>query len=234
MRGILESYGLDADICSNVDFDCSDTDTPWGLPSALVGEAYQFSIFDGWNADGSLSRTFNKIPYQDFRDDNDRYIPSNSPWSLDEIDKWQPLLESDGLGFLFFQEHVVPHIGFTGKSIFLGDDEICSRKASKPEYDYDLEMQLALDRLANLNDTSKMEIEFFDSKLTSIVPLLVQFYARQGKSLDSFEFITIDSIIISVLYEAVMVVWKEKVNFDAVRPPSIIHEELDGEVCNSV
>lgn len=29
--------------------------------------------------------------------------------------KWQPLLESDGLGYVYAPEHVTPHIGVTGR-----------------------------------------------------------------------------------------------------------------------
>lgn len=52
--------------------------------------------------------------------------------------KWQPLLESDGFGYISTPEHVTPHIGVTGR--FLGfrtaeDEEAWgSRKLNRPPY----------------------------------------------------------------------------------------------------
>lgn len=52
--------------------------------------------------------------------------------------KWQPLLESDGLGYITAQEHVTPHIGITAR--FFGFDTAeneeawASRKLDRPPY----------------------------------------------------------------------------------------------------
>ena len=52
--------------------------------------------------------------------------------------KWQPLMESDGLGYISTQEHVTPHIGSTGRYFgFSSEDdekEYSSRSLSKPDY----------------------------------------------------------------------------------------------------
>ena len=77
---VLEGWGLDAGICDN-ETDClDDITTPWGLAFTLVEEAKDFMSTDGWNADGLLSREYNTIPFQDFRDDP--YVPRNNPWKL--------------------------------------------------------------------------------------------------------------------------------------------------------
>ena len=52
--------------------------------------------------------------------------------------KWQPLMESDGYGYITTQEHVTPHIGVTGR--FFGfktaeDEEAWeSRQLGGPPY----------------------------------------------------------------------------------------------------
>lgn len=52
--------------------------------------------------------------------------------------KWQPLLESDGLGYITAQEHVTPHIGITAR--FFGfdtpesEEAWASRKLDRPPY----------------------------------------------------------------------------------------------------
>ena len=53
---------------------------------------------------------------------------------------------------------------------------------------------------------------------------------RQGISFDDWEFIEPNFILNNLLYEATIVVWKEKIRHDRIRPPSIIHYLLDGQV----
>jgi hypothetical protein len=109
------------------------------------------------------------------------------------------------------QEHVTPHIGQTARSIFFTDDQLCDLKAPKPHYDLGEEMELTFARGAALNDDKKMEIELWDSKLTSFLPLAAQWYLRSnppGASLDDWGFIQVDSVIISGMYESVHVVWR--------------------------
>eukprot|EP00656_Telonema_subtile_P055115 TRINITY_DN843_c0_g1_i2.p1 TRINITY_DN843_c0_g1~~TRINITY_DN843_c0_g1_i2.p1 ORF type:complete len:575 (+),score=126.58 TRINITY_DN843_c0_g1_i2:149-1873(+) len=228
---LVDVWNVDVTKC-DIEVDCDDTSTAWGLGFQLSKEVATFAEHDGWNADGGLARQYNKIPYQDFR--ATPYVPQNNPWVLSDKDKWQPLPE-DKLGFQFHQEHVVPHIGETGRGIFMSDSEHCALTADDPNYDYDVENQLVLDRGAALTDVQKAKIELFDGKVTSIVPLLAQYYARLSgpNVIDRFEFIKPDSVIISVLYEAVMVVWREKIRHDRVRPPSRIHEDLQGTNVNS-
>ena len=73
---ILESNGLDSGICDDgacdgVLGDDPDLDllaTPWGLAYAVFKESEEYILFDGWNQDGSFSREYNRIRFQDFRD----------------------------------------------------------------------------------------------------------------------------------------------------------------------
>lgn len=64
-------------------------DTPWGLAKAYVDEVTAFLVKnDGWNADGSLSREFNRIPFSDFAITDsagnswEPYVPKNSPYKV--------------------------------------------------------------------------------------------------------------------------------------------------------
>lgn len=82
---LLAEWGLDGNICHDTSsgYDClNDISTPWGFAFTVNEEGKEFMLTDGWNADGSYSRQFNKIPYQDFRDNP--YIPRNSPWELEQ------------------------------------------------------------------------------------------------------------------------------------------------------
>merc|ERR1711862_1060798 len=42
------------------------TSTPWGLAKYYVDLMYEYSVSDGWNADGSLANVFNKMAFNDF------------------------------------------------------------------------------------------------------------------------------------------------------------------------
>jgi hypothetical protein len=224
------SWGLDPHICETPGA-CDDTSTPWGLVYAFQQEIWwEFGEFDGWNANGRLSRSYNRIPYQDFRETP--YVPVNDPWSLPKKteDRWQPLLETDGRGFLYNQEHVVPHIGYTGKSMFYSDEFICSQTAPPPDYDYEEEVSKLLARMASLTDLQKMSIEWFDNKIQSVSPAFGQFTSALGLTRNMWDTIWIDIAVCDVVYEATLVVWKEKVRYDRVRPPSIAHKLFEGEM----
>ena len=206
----LVEFGLDPNICSSNhgiggsdESDClNDITTPWGLAYTFVADSKKYANNDGWNADGSLSgKTYNRVPYEDWRSSKTKYVPTP------KRNSWVPLEENNGKGYIVSQYHVTPHIGQTAKSVFLGDERVCALEVSTEEdpslYDYKEEMELVLERSANLatSDVQKMEVELFDGKLTSVLPLLVQYYIRSGYTLDDYEFIFADTILIAALYE---------------------------------
>ena len=197
-----------------------------------VQEIEDLKTRDGWNELGDYNREYNRIPWSDFRDKSTRYEPLNDPWNLDVIDRWQPLTESDEYGFVYYQQHSVPHIGYTGISYHQTNEEMCdaTNSLSDPEYDYDIEIPLAIERLRNLTDLQKVEIEFYDIK-ENLILLVGSLLLPGGGSADSFEFTRINLIILHSFYEAGLLAWKTKVDFDKVRPTSIVHELIPDEVC---
>lgn len=56
-------------------------------------------------------------------------------------------------------------------------------RSPSPAYDYHSEMDEVLARTEALTDEQKAEVELFDSKFTSLLPMQVQYYARKGISL---------------------------------------------------
>ena len=215
-------------------FGCLDSSTPWGLANIVCNEILLFTENDGWNTYGSYSREYNRIPYSDFRNDDTRYVPKNTPWVLENSDHWQPLLESDDLGFLYYHEHSVPHAGYTAKSFLFDNDEFCERSSNfqknfgPDDYDYEIEMELAINKLRDLTEIQKMEIEYFDNKLTSLVPFFNQIVTRIGILADSFESVASGLMEFLSFYEATIAVWKEKVDFDRIRPNTAIQNLLSG------
>mmetsp|Transcript_27444 Transcript_27444/g.40295 ORF Transcript_27444/g.40295 Transcript_27444/m.40295 type:complete len:524 (-) Transcript_27444:180-1751(-) len=225
VREVVASWNLDINICDDPNFDCTDISTPWGLAKSILEDTKAILAVDGWNANGSLSSSFNRIPFSDWRTQPYVPVPGNK--------KWSPLQEHDGNGFLFRQEHVTPHIGETARSFFLGDADICSRELRKPNYDYEEEARLVLERTYMLDEVTKAQVEYFDSKTTSIVPLQAQYFIRAGFTIDSWEFILTDYVTIATLYEAIIVAWKEKVRLNRIRPTTWIQENLGDEIVES-
>lgn len=64
-------------------------DTPWGLAKAYFDETLAFlDKNDGWNADGSMNREHNRVPFSDFDIEDSAgnswtpYQPVNSPYKV--------------------------------------------------------------------------------------------------------------------------------------------------------
>jgi hypothetical protein len=178
LKTIFKGWGLDYDICVTQPQSCSDGSTPWGLARSVVDATSAFFRYDGWNADGSLSRKFNKVPYQDWLPKP--YTPRNTPFKLTNKRAWQPETENNGIGSIINPQHITPHIGLTGRPFHLTDDEVCDAKLKYPKYCLDDEIAEVLSRTATLDDMKKMQAEFFDNKFSSLIPLLVQYTAAKG------------------------------------------------------
>ena len=79
-----------------------------------------------------------------------------------------------------------------------------------------------------------MEIELFDDKVSSLTQFTVLYSVGTGSDFDTLEGFfpfVIESIVI---YEAFLAIWKAKVDYDRVRPTSIISELLADEVSGYV
>lgn len=205
---------------------CATSSTPWGMGHGLAADTRALLARDGWNADGSLSRESNRVAYEDFREKP--YMPMNSPWNLSHPTRWQPLPETLEWGRVVYQDHAVPHAGIAGRSYFLGDKRLCALTAPDPNYDYPAEMVAAARRVAALDERGAARVRLFDAKHVSIIPLARAAWRRGGRMADSFEGLIAEAILAAALYEGVILVWKEKVRHDAVRPPSAIRNLLKG------
>ena len=169
IMGWLDSLGLESEIMSDVEArhmaimhkDIS----PRVVGSVVAANILDDMKTDGWNYDGSMTPkgacTANCRPFSD----TTGYIPKNSPWTVTEWEKWQPLIESDENGFFYAQEHVTPHIGFTAKPAVLTRTQIDARNAPDPMYDYDKETQDVIDRVAQLTPFQRDMIAFNDNKI---------------------------------------------------------------------
>lgn len=227
---VVTPWGIDPSLCfdDNKPDACADISTPWGLAFYRYNEIRDWISRDGWNRDGSLNRQFNRVPFQDWT--KKPYIPKNTPWKLRNGERWQPLLEDNGNGFMFYQEHVVPHIGQFGRSFFVDDESFCSWTAPDPKYNFRRELDDLIARSAAMaeDDVVKAKVQIFDNKVSSLLALQVFLLFAKGVQGDSWEFIEADLVGSMSLYESGLLVWKEKISHDKIRPPTRLTRDRSG------
>jgi hypothetical protein len=204
---VFSMFGLDPSILESDD----GPSTPWGMAKFVVQEMAVTVVNDGWNADGKLANEYNALSYSDFD-----YIGANkvayNRYSVNPNLKqtgnfkfwpWQPLVESDGLGYFTKQEHVTPFAGFTGRLYGMSRDFYNSvTSPAPPQYDYVVEAQDVLEttRIMANNETQKMVLEYFDSKFTSILPIQIGWSIASRQS--NFEFWFNDMVLVNTMYGA--------------------------------
>ena len=140
--------------------------------------------------------------------------------------EWRPLLEDNGSGLFSHQIHVTPHIGRIGKTALLTKEQFDARELDSPDFDYDVESRLVMERMASLSDTDKMLIEFMDNKF-SVTFAVIGAVAMKGASFEQIlNFVT---GLTAVEYESIMLAWKEKVQHNLIRPTTWIQDNLGEE-----
>ena len=218
--------------------------TPWGLArlsvdemTQFLDEMTQFSKDDGWNSDGTLTHTHNKMPFGDFA--FKAYSPYEALPSVprrgnDDKERcfekwyWEPLLETNGNGYFTKQEHVTPFAGFTGRLYGMSASEYNTFSVFEPNYNYYEETNFVpseTNDMAN-DDRKKAGIELFNSKFTSLLPMQINWSIKNRFT--SFDFWFYDMALVTAMYDAMMLVWREKVAFNAVRSPTVT-SALKGE-----
>ncbi|CAM9706452.1 unnamed protein product, partial [Scytosiphon promiscuus] len=247
---LMESRGHPLSFLEEGDGGSVDTSMPWGLGRAYGDEIWAYlTENDGWNADGSMEgREFNRVPFSgDFSMTDSEgnswssYEPQNSPYEFKKKSKWQPLMESDGLGYVYVQEHVTPHIGSTGR--FFGfsskddEDDFAARKLSRPAYNnksYRSGARAVLEQSALTADSPyrQFALSFFDNKFNSLIPLKIAYFLRDTTTAEytTADFYQITLEVQVAIYNGILLAWKEKIRHDRPRPPSVIKDVLGDEM----
>jgi len=246
------SIGADLSRCpSSTSFDCG-TNTPVGFAKLMYDQVETVFDRDGWNANGDLTAANNVLAYEDWRtinwNNNDQYIK-------DCTDIWQPLYNencgevSSGINPFesapvnpsicwtpiqrnlnwgtYRQQYLYPHVAETGRSYFLGNKEICDMKLSYPCYDYFKDRQNLLLLVGALDDEKKAEIEFFQNVWSWFMLFQRGLWDTDTQS-SQFQKIRGVTGVISSMYEATIVTWKEKMRFGFQRPRTDINLNLEG------
>eukprot|EP00775_Hariotina_reticulata_P007995 gene7995-8193_t len=192
-----------------------------------VADAWiQDALKDGLNYNGLASGKYNAKNYSDY---GPAFIPANDAYKLRKITKWQPLMETNDLGYFFSQAHITPQMG-RATPFALSQQQVRAARAPAP-YSASLEPDALQSLLKNqtdevlrvsagLTDSQKMTAEWYDDKLVSLAPLLI--WMALFKGMDAHTSMGL-ILALNCVYDATIVTWKEKIRHNAVRPMSLVH-----------
>ena len=205
----------------NPDFDSTDQSTPEGLGNLAGKGVVEGRQNDGMNQLGlEGGRMYNPVPYFDYTG----YEPVNTPYELKKPSRWQADLQRQGVGLYKIQQFVTPQYAYVepysydDPSDFYIPPPVNSKKAPKARYKQQADE--VLQASAGLTDEQKLKAELFDNKIESLGFSAV--YAALSQGLSLLDFIHFDFLTNMAAFDAGIVVWGWKREYDAVRPFSAI------------
>lgn len=245
-RELIKEQGFDPDDRN------SDLTTAIGIGNREGMDTARLMRIDQWNAEGDLTSTQGN--YAQHFADYTSYVPKNSPWKLRFPFKWQPLLENNGLGFFFRQEHVTPYAG-SAIAFSMTRDEVERRKVKSPFENNGASSRKALAKDLALLRRSAVKVFRQSARLSERQRVLAEYFDNKGKSFRTKENPKAIPGIATVLrfgilgpvndwnmdedmiygmgggiatFDSMVVSWKEKRRIDSVRPTGQTMEFLFG------
>ncbi len=213
-RSMVQAAGLNPDDTS------TDLRTAVGIGNVAGRSAVTDREHDGMNQLGDEGgRTFNRFPYSD----TTGYQPVNTSREVKDPTRWQPDVVTPGNGIFRSQEFVTPQMMIT-RPYSIPDihrfnvpppvDSQLRGPRGRAAYKAQADVVLAIS--AGLTDAQKMEAEFFNNKLASLG--FSDVFVAQSRHLSLDQFVQYDFMNNLAAFDGAIVVWKEKMQWDAVRP----------------
>ena len=214
-REMMTSVGLDPDDATE------DLTTAVGIGNVAGRAVAAARERDGMNQLGDEGgRLYDRRPYEDYTG----YAPVNSPWTLRNPSRWQPLFITTGNGTFLGQQQITPQWGLTKPYSYMTpnvfntpppvDSDHRRRDAYKAQADEVIAAQ------ADITDQQKMIAELFDNKINSLGFSALFITLSRGLSLD--EFVQYDFLTNLAAFDGGIATWNEKYRHDAVRPVTAI------------
>merc|ERR1719471_1136011 len=173
-----------------------------------------------WNWDGGLyadgeSCVNNCMVFSDWTG----YTPVNSAHEIKDPKRWQPLIETNQLGFVFTQEHVTAQL--SQMDLIIGDEDMRARRTPDPQLDYKAEMELVYE---TMNDFSKdderiTKTKIMDNKLAVLIAFMNAIDEVKPWTLESAALYF--AMFVTAEHDALIMAWKEKLQWDLIRPTSV-------------
>jgi hypothetical protein len=228
VAGVLTSLGLDPTYTK-----ATNTTDPRDIGNLAAAATIAWSKLDGYNFESNEFTQW-KQPYSD----NTNAIPTNTAYEVDEMNRWQPLIETTGDGTYVIQTLIGASSGKFGKTVGLSATQLQNLNGSqyvpilpagsKKERlnnsevsAYKAQADYVLSVAANLTDTQKLYAEFFDGKARSfgLAPLINYFKPARINSL--IKYLALDMHHIAI-HDAAIVAWNQKIKLNMVRPITAI------------
>ncbi len=132
-----------------------DLSTPQGVGNVAAAAVIQFRRTDGSNQLGSLN---GGAPYSDYTG----YVPVNTPTSIIDPTRWQPLAVPNGSGGFNIQRFLVPHWGnVKGFALTRYNQFPIAAPAPRNSFEYWRQTAEVLAYSATLNDRTKSIAEWW-------------------------------------------------------------------------
>src|ERR1051326_4981288 len=211
----------------NPNYTSSDTSSPTGVGNVAAQAVLTYRHTDGSNQLGDL----HPGAYSDYTG----YAPVNTPDTINDPNRWQPLRAANGT----VQQFLTPHWGKVAPfSLSSGSQFRPAGPATVGQAAYQAQADAILQLSAGLNDTSKVIAEYWADGPRSATPpghwdLLSQFASAQFLShrnkndpnADVQLFFTLSNAI----FDASIAVWECKRFYDSIRPVSAVHYLYSGK-----
>lgn len=211
---MMASLGLDPTNAS------TDTTTPAGVGNVACAAVIASRRNDGSNQYGDLN---GGTPYSDYTG----YVPVNTPDTINDPNRWQPLRVSDGHGGTVVQKYVTPFWG----SVTRFNPNLALPATEGPDTTPGAAFNAGIDRIlqysAQLNDRTKVIAEYWADGPSSELPpghwsLFAKFVSqRDGHTIDQdakMFFAQSNAIL-----DASILSWSIKRQYDSVRPVTATH-----------
>lgn len=203
--------------------------TPAGVAHQACQAVLEFRHRDGSNQLGDEPDS-SGVPYSDWTG----YRPVNGPDRLDDPDRWQPLVVSDGRGGTTIQTFLTPHWGRV-IPFAPSEPEGLRHPAGPPRWGTPAraaENQEMLRLSAGLTDEDKVIAEYWaDGAGTELPPghwmLFGQFCSRRDThGLDAD--VKLFFVLANAMLDASIAAWDVKRRLDSVRPISLVRHAYAG------
>lgn len=229
------TLGLDLARCSTEnEFTCG-LDTPYGLARFINKQTKIYMKYDGWNAGAFMSKEQYSWQYQEYRKSNQYETPAQKCTNSWKVASQQCALFDLGYfedvcwtpqqfqfhGVIYDEKYLMQHVAQSGRSYFLGDENICASTTPYPCYDLAKEANNVISRTNSNGDDEKAEIEFFDNVFGWYSTVNNEYW--KSSPLTQFEIITGLTAAIAAMYEATLVVWRNKLQYGVIRPRTYIN-----------
>ena len=205
----------------------TDVSTPTGIGNLTAAAVLNFRHHDGANQLGDLAPG----SYSDYTG----YQPVNDPYTINDPNRWQPLLATDAQGVTTVQRFVAPHWGLVTPFALTSGAQF--RPAAVPNLypsaGYADQARELMDISANLTDEQKTIVEYWaDGPGTELPPghwaLFAQWVAHRnanGIDDDAKMFFALTNAML----DASIAVWDCKRTFDYVRPITAVRFLMAGQ-----